>query len=334
VTPSAFEPPGAALEAARDAYRAALGGLRGEGLVEHSVAFDAPDVEWCGPHPFNGLAGRDGVIGRVWRPLTQAFAQLERRTDILIAGRWKGADWIASSGHLSGVFMADWLGVPAHGRFAWLRYGAFERFENGRVVEARWLFDLPSLMIQAGVWPLAPALGPDPMAPAPATGDGVVPAGASGGEASMRLVEAMIAGLMRYDGRDLATAEMARHWHPWFRWYGPAPIGSFAGLPDYERGHQRPFLTAFPDRVGGNHVCRIAEGAYVGSTGWPSVAATHAGGGLLGLAPTGKRIGMRVMDFWRREGGLLAENWVMIDLPDLLLQLGVDVFARVREMRA
>jgi hypothetical protein len=32
---------------------------------------------------------------------------------------------------------------------------------------------------------------------------------------------------------------------------------------------------------------------------------------------------MRVMDFWRREGNLLAENWVFIDLPDLLLQMGV-----------
>ena len=41
---------------------------------------------------------------------------------------------------------------------------------------------------------------------------------------------------------------------------------------------------------------------------------------------------MRVMDFWRvaegNDGPRLAENWVMIDIPDLLAQLGVDVFSR------
>ena len=49
----------------------------------------------------------------------------------------------------------------------------------------------------------------------------------------------------------------------------------------------------------------------------------------IGLAPTGKPVTMRVMDFWRCEGSLLAENWVMIDIPHLLLQMGVDVFARM-----
>ena len=38
---------------------------------------------------------------------------------------------------------------------------------------------------------------------------------------------------------------------------------------------------------------------------------------------------MRVMDFWACDGDRLDENWVMIDIPDLLLQMGVDVFARM-----
>jgi hypothetical protein len=122
---------------------------------------------------------------------------------------------------------------------------------------------------------------------------------------------------------------MRSFWTEDFHWYGPAPIGSMRGHADYERGHQRPFLTAFPDRVGGDHKCRIGEGSYVASTGWPSVRATHLGGGWLGTAPTGRRLQMRVMDFWRREGDLLAENWVFIDVPDLLLQMDLDVFARM-----
>jgi hypothetical protein len=39
---------------------------------------------------------------------------------------------------------------------------------------------------------------------------------------------------------------------------------------------------------------------------------------------------MRVMDFWRREGDLLVENWVFIDMVDLFLQLGVDLFERLQ----
>jgi hypothetical protein len=42
---------------------------------------------------------------------------------------------------------------------------------------------------------------------------------------------------------------------------------------------------------------------------------------------------MRVMDFWRRENDRLVQNWVFIDLPELFLQFGVDLFARMREQR-
>lgn len=39
---------------------------------------------------------------------------------------------------------------------------------------------------------------------------------------------------------------------------------------------------------------------------------------------------MRVMDFWRREGNLLRENWVLIDTIEYFLQLGYDLFERLR----
>jgi hypothetical protein len=37
------------------------------------------------------------------------------------------------------------------------------------------------------------------------------------------------------------------------------------------------------------------------------------------------------MDIWRREGDLLKENWVAIDIVHILLQLGYDVFAQMKE---
>jgi hypothetical protein len=39
---------------------------------------------------------------------------------------------------------------------------------------------------------------------------------------------------------------------------------------------------------------------------------------------------MRVMDFWRRDGDQFRENWVLIDIPELLLQMGVDLFAQIK----
>ncbi len=55
---------------------------------------------------------------------------------------------------------------------------------------------------------------------------------------------------------------------------------------------------------------------------------THSGGGWLGLPPTGQQLELRVMDIWRREGDLLKENWVAIDICHMLDQMGLDVFAQ------
>ena len=279
--------------------------------------------------PVNKVVGRDHYAAELLAPLHIAFPRGEERVDIRLAGHWKGGDWVATSGHIAGLFEAPLFGIPATGRVAFVRFGRFERHEAGKIVETILILDLPALMMQAGCWPLAVPMGPHVIAPGPATLDGVVSTSDEGGELSLALVEAMIGGLMTFDG-SLQSMGMRGYWVEDFWWFGPAPIGNFRGHADYERGHQLPFLTAFPDRVGGNHRARIGEGMYIASTGWPSITATHAGGGWLGLAPTGRAITMRVMDFWRRDGDRLAENWVMIDIPELLQQMGIDPFERMR----
>lgn len=279
--------------------------------------------------PVNEVHGADSYQTRLLDPLRTAFPHGEERLDIRLAGHYKDGDWVASSGHIAGIFANDLFGIPATGRAAMARFGRFERHESGLIAETILILDLPALMMQAGCWPCGPAMGPSFPAPGPAMHDGIVGPGDEGGEASLALVNAMIGGLHEFDG-SLNSMGMRSFWTEDFWWFGPAPIGNFCGHADYERGHQLPFLTAFPDRVGGNHRARIGEGAYVASAGWPSITATHSGGGWLGLAPTGRQVTMRVMDFWRREAHHLAENWVMIDIPDLLAQMGIDVFERMR----
>lgn len=295
----------------------------------------ASDILWHGPAPIDDISGADALWNGHWQPLLAAFPDLVNRPDICLTGHWSESDWVVTAGHYIGVFAQDWLGISATGRPVWIRYGQYDRVEAGRVIETFQIIDIPGVMMRAGCWPLAPELGESSRSPAPATQDGLVigtldPAAAA---ASLALVEAMIAGLMSYDGTTLESMGMKRFWTPDFHWYGPAAIGSMRGHADYERGHQWPFLRAFPDRKGGDHKCRIADNQFVASTGWPSVRATHLGGGWLGLAPTGLRVSMRIMDIWRREGDFLAENWVYIDLVDLLRQMGLDVFERMAELR-
>ena len=59
---------------------------------------------------------------------------------------------------------------------------------------------------------------------------------------------------------------------------------------------------------------------------------TVSGDGWLGIAPAGQKIEMRSLDFWRCSGGMIRENWVLVDLLDVYRQLNVNVFARMREM--
>ena len=58
---------------------------------------------------------------------------------------------------------------------------------------------------------------------------------------------------------------------------------------------------------------------------------TVTGSGWMGIAPSGRKVQMRSLDFWRLDGEKIRENWVLIDLLDVYQQLGVDVLARMRE---
>ncbi|MCP5075826.1 MAG: hypothetical protein GY947_21360, partial [Rhodobacteraceae bacterium] len=69
-------------------------------------------------------------------------------------------------------------------------------------------------------------------------------------------------------------------------------------------------------------------GDYVCSGGWPSLNAVQTKP-FLGQPATGKRLFMRVCDWWRRDKDLLMENWVFVDIPHVLLQMGFDVFGEL-----
>ncbi|WP_179213692.1 ester cyclase [Halorubrum vacuolatum] len=290
------------------------------------------DADWYGPAPIDALNGREMIETDFWTPLLEAFPDLQKDDYILFAGEFDGGEWVCATGNLIGTFENEWLEIPATDQATWLRYGEFHRIEDGAIVETRMIIDLLDLLRQAG-YRFFPSLAPETLIPGPTTQEGLLleEQEEAESERTLQLVEDMIFdGLHSYEEEGLEGMGMERYWHEDFMWYGPAGTGTTRGIDGFQEYHQGPFLEGFPDREGANHVARFADGTYCASAGWPSIHATHTGDGWLGLPATDESVTMRVMDFWRREDDLLAENWVFIDMIDLLNQIGVDVFERVR----
>lgn len=268
-----------------------------------------------------------------WLPLLQSFPDLETQPYILIGGAYEGRQYVSTTGNFVGTFKKDWLGIPATQQATWLRFAGHFMIENNTIVKAWFFFDLLDVMRQAG-YHLFPNKGIDWVPPAPMTGDGIVtyPTPKKEGEKTLALTNAMLNALGEYDGKTLSSMGQERFWDVQnMMWYGPSGIGTTRGLKGFQDYHQIPFLDAFPDRgitpkKGKEYFAQIGDGNYSCDFGFPAMYGSHKGDGWLGVPATGKKITLRVVDYWHREGARLKENWVFIDMIDILEQLGIDVF--------
>ncbi|MEM6323505.1 MAG: ester cyclase [Pseudomonadota bacterium] len=298
----------------------------------------APDAVLHMPYPLGDMVGPDAYYDTCYAPLFEAMPDLERRDWIVMAGLTDHGDaWVGCGGHYMGTFVAPWLDIPPSGHLTHMRFHEFYRMEAGRVVEIQTLWDIPEVMMQANAWPMAPSLGLEFCIPGPATLDGHVPGpwNADRSQASCAHVIEMLTYLKKHPSEGgPEIMEMERFWHERMNWYGPAGIGTGRGMAGFRHWHQIPFLNAMPDR--GQYLDEITyhffgDGAYCAVTGWPNMIQTVTHDGWMGIAPAGRRITMKSLDFWRIEAGKIRENWVMVDILDAYRQLGVDVLARMRE---
>jgi predicted ester cyclase len=290
-------------------------------------------------HPINELSDIEAIAEKVWKPLRQAIPDVERRDDIVAGGCYRDSHHVGFVGHYVGTFENDWLGIPASHSVVAVRYAEGHELREDKIVRSYVFIDFLDLMRQVGYWPIAPSLGREMHWLAPMTNDGVIltPQDNAVSQGSIERVLRMHAALSYYTGQpptreELDKMEMVKHWHPNFTWFGPAGIGTTRRLKGFEDFHQIPFLWAFPDRGGSDvgHFIRIGDGYYAVTGGWGYLQATHTGNDFLGVPATGKRVAMRVMDFYRCDEQTIVENWVPIDIPHLLLQMGVDIFGRMR----
>jgi predicted ester cyclase len=320
-------------------------GLNGTGSKYMSMAADlvsntlAPEISWHGFEPLRRLEGAAEIWSQFWQPLFAAIPDLTRRPYFLIGGAFEGGDWVCGTGDLIGTFARDWqleeYVIPASGSSVRFRFGEFCCIEDEQIVEIRLIIDLPDLIRQAGITLLPPNYGRDIWIPGPLAGDGLVlePQDPVESAKTQNLVEEMIfGGLNKYDGQSQDSQGLERFWHPQMVWHGPVGIGSAYGLQEFKKNAQGPIVRAFPDRKGPGHQARIAEGRFAASTGWPSLVGTHQRD-FLGWPPTGERIGWNIMDFWRRDGDYLRENWNLIDLIGAAQASGVDLLATLRSSR-
>lgn len=324
----------------RDFY-AAFDGAGSVELPNVLAAHTADGFLWRGMHPFHEIRGAAAVADIFWQPLRRSFGNLQRREDVFMAGL-NDVDngdsvWVASMGHFMGLFDEEWLGIPATGKIAFLRYAEFSRVENGLIHESALFCDVISVMQQAGHYPLPPQTGAAFIYPGPRTHDGIMLSSQDTAESenTMALVNRMIAdlGTLNSSGDDRCPPELlARTWREDMIWYGPAGIGATFTIRRYQEQHQYPFRTQLKDKVFNGHIARFAEGHYAGFFGWANLTNT-ATGGFLGLPGNEIRADMRVVDIYRRDGDKLAENWIFIDLLHYLSMQGLDILGRLKELR-
>jgi predicted ester cyclase len=288
---------------------------------------------WRGYHPFHEQTSASQVSRLFWQPLRHSLKHLQRRQDVFMAGLNEmdnfSSVWVVSMGHLMGLFDEPWLGIKPTGKMAMLRYCEFNKVENGKIAETAMFFDIPHLMVQAGLQPFPPQAAAQLVQPGPMTHTGLMfdaqePAQ---GEKTLASINHMMNALGDWQNELSLEDELRLSWNEDMIWWGPTGIGAAYTIPRYAQQHSGPFRAGFKDRAFNGHVCRMAEGEFGGFFGWPNLTLEPTGG-FMGMPATGKSGDMRIIDIYRRGGEKLSENWVFIDFLHFWNQQGVDILAR------
>ena len=134
---------------------------------------------------------------------------------------------------------------------------------------------------------------------------------------TQEVIESMVDGL-----NDHRIEDIGEFFSENFRWMGNFGCGTKSGLKEFQDNWQKPFQEAFSNKVCIDEA-RLFMGEWAAAFGRQE--AIHSGE-FMGIQPTGKKVEIRYMDFWKVSEGKIQDNWVMVDFPFVMKQLGVDVF--------
>ena len=295
------------------------------------------DLLWRGFHPFNEIRGLKNLYSQFWQPFKKSFFNYQRRMDIFLAGyntiSGNEGVWVVSMGHLMGLFDNPWIGIKETKKIAMLRYCEFSKIQNGKITEVAMFFDIPHLMLQAGIKAFPSETGISLVQPGPLTHDGLMfnEQDTNEGNRTLEIIENMINDVKVWTsttGTSLID-ELKKSWSDNMIWWGPTGIGSTYTIERYANQHAGPFRKTFKKRTFNGHLCRITEGNFGGFFGWPNLTLTPSKT-FMGITVSPKSSEMRVIDMYRREGDKLTENWVFIDLLHFWKILGVDILKSLK----
>ena len=295
------------------------------------------DLLWRGFHPFNEIRGLKNLYSQFWQPFKKSFFNYQRRMDIFLAGyntiSGNEGVWVVSMGHLMGLFDNPWIGIKETKKIAMLRYCEFSKIQNGKITEVAMFFDIPHLMLQAGIKAFPSETGISLVQPGPLTHDGLMfnEQDTNEGNRTLEIIENMINDVKVWTsttGTSLID-ELKKSWNDNMIWWGPTGIGSTYTIERYANQHAGPFRKIFKERTFNGHLCRISEGNFGGFFGWPNLTLTPSKT-FMGIKTKPKSSEMRVIDMYRREGDKLIENWVFIDLLHFWKILGVDILKSLK----
>ena len=134
---------------------------------------------------------------------------------------------------------------------------------------------------------------------------------------TQEVIESMVDGL-----NDHRIEDIGEFFSENFRWMGNFGCGTKFGLKEFQDNWQKPFQEAFSNKVCIDEA-RLFMGEWAAAFG--KQEAIHSGE-FMGIKPTGKKVEIRYMDFWKVSEGKIKDNWVMVDFPFVMKQLGVDIF--------
>jgi predicted ester cyclase len=134
---------------------------------------------------------------------------------------------------------------------------------------------------------------------------------------TQEVIESMVDGL-----NDHRIEDIGEFFSENFRWMGNFGCGTKSGLKEFQDNWQKPFQEAFSNKVCIDEA-RLFMGEWAAAFG--KQEAIHSGE-FMGIQPTGKKVEIRYMDFWKVSEGKIKDNWVMVDFPFVMKQLGVDIF--------
>ena len=131
------------------------------------------------------------------------------------------------------------------------------------------------------------------------------------------VIDSMVVGL-----NDHRIEDIGEFFSENFRWMGNFGCGTKSGWKEFQDNWQKPFQEAFSNK-GCIDEARLFMGEWAAAFGRQEAIHT---GEFMGIKPTGKKVEIRYMDFWKVSEGKIKDNWVMVDFPFVMKQLGVDIF--------